>query len=139
MAAWCSTGSDSCRTSPTPPRGRGPCSSTRTSTARPTAPPWPWTRTPRATWRRSTWPAKATAGSPAPAVAPPAVPGPAAVTAAAPAVASVVASPQASGFRVATSPLEQEIEQAYLHYWDVRTAAYLSLDTSQLGEVMAGA
>lgn len=35
--------------------------------------------------------------------------------------------------------LEQEIKAAYLHYWDVRAAAYLNLDTSHLAEVMAGA
>ena len=41
------------------------------------------------------------------------------------------------GPRVATSPLEQEIEAAYLHYWDVLAQAYLDTDTSHLGEVMS--
>ena len=41
-----------------------------------------------------------------------------------------------------TSPspaLAKEIEQAYLHYWDVRTQAYLNDDASHLSDVMAGA
>ena len=40
---------------------------------------------------------------------------------------------------MATSPLEREIEDAYLRYWDVLKQAYLNLDTSHLAEVMAGA
>ncbi|SRR5581483_5106533 len=64
---------------------------------------------------------------------------PAAVTAASPAAVTSVAASPAPSFRVASSPLEREIEQAYLHYWDVRAAAYLNLDTSHLAEVMAGA
>lgn len=42
------------------------------------------------------------------------------------------------GVRVASSPLEREIEDAYLHYWQVRSDALLNLDTSHLGDVMAG-
>jgi len=38
---------------------------------------------------------------------------------------------------VATSPLEREIEAAYLHYWDVLAQAYLDTDTSHLSEVMS--
>lgn len=79
---------------------------------------------------------------PAPSIAAPAPSAaPAAVTAPA-----VVASPSVStaasagpSLRVASDPLTLEIERAYLHYWDVRTQAYLDLDTSHLGEVMAGA
>ena len=43
------------------------------------------------------------------------------------------------GLHVANSPLEREIEAAYLHYWDVRSQAYSDLDTTHLPEVMAGA
>lgn len=42
------------------------------------------------------------------------------------------------GVRVANGPLEREIEAGYLRYWDVLIQAYLNLDTSHLGEVMAG-
>ena len=42
------------------------------------------------------------------------------------------------GVHIASSPLEQEIEAAYLHYWQVRSEALLNLDTSHLSEVMAG-
>ncbi|MFN8472784.1 MAG: hypothetical protein U0822_11395 [Anaerolineae bacterium] len=42
------------------------------------------------------------------------------------------------GVRVASGPLEREIEAGYLRYWDVLIQAYLNLDTSHLGEVMAG-
>jgi hypothetical protein len=78
---------------------------------------------------------------PAPSIAAPASPAAPPVVAA-PAVAvspaaSAAASP--SSLPIATDPLTLEIEQAYLHYWDVRTQAYLNLDTSHLGEVMAGA
>jgi galactokinase len=63
-----------------------------------------------------------------------------AASSAAPTVASAAAaSPSASAFRMATSPLEQEVEQAYLHYWDVRKEAFLNLDASLLGQVEAGA
>ena len=78
---------------------------------------------------------------PAPSIA--AVASPAAPAVVAPAVvASPAVSPAASAalsLPVATDPLTLEIEQAYLHYWDVRTQAYLELDTSHLGDVMAGA
>ena len=43
-----------------------------------------------------------------------------------------------AGLHLADSPLEREIEAAYLHYWQVRTDAFLNLDTSHLGEVMVG-
>src|SRR5579883_1624400 len=62
-------------------------------------------------------------------------PAPAAVVTAAPSAAASVSA----SLPVATDPLSLEVEQAYLHYWDVRTQAYLNLDTSHLGEVMAGA
>jgi hypothetical protein len=79
---------------------------------------------------------------PAPSVAAPASPA-VPPTVAAPAVASpasaAVAASAAPSLPVATDPLTLEIEQAYLHYWDIRTQAYLNLDTSHLGEVMAGA
>lgn len=42
------------------------------------------------------------------------------------------------GLRLADSPLEREVEAAYLRYWDIRTQAFLNLDSSRLGEVMAG-
>jgi len=77
---------------------------------------------------------------PAPSIATPASPA-GAVGVAAPVVAvSPAASPavSASSLPIASDPLTLEIEQAYLHYWEVRTQAYLKLDTSHLGEVMAG-
>ena len=43
------------------------------------------------------------------------------------------------GIRVAESPLEREIEAAYLRYWEVRSQAYFDLDPSRLSEVMDGA
>ena len=42
------------------------------------------------------------------------------------------------GLRLADSPLEREVQAAYLRYWDVRTQAFLNLDSSRLSEVMAG-
>ena len=42
------------------------------------------------------------------------------------------------GLRLADSPLDREVQAAYLRYWDVLTEANLSLDTSRLPEVMAG-
>lgn len=71
-----------------------------------------------------------------PAVAAPAV---ATVVVAAPTAVSGVTSDSLPGVRVANSPLEREIEDAYLRYWEVLKQAYLSLDTSRLSEVMAGA
>ena len=78
---------------------------------------------------------------PAPSIATPASPA-ARPAVAAPVVAvspAVSPSASASSLPIATDPLTLEIEQAYLHYWDVRTQAYLNLDTSHLHEVMAGA
>ena len=63
--------------------------------------------------------------------------------AAAPPATPVSASPTAvetvGGLRVANSPLEREIETAYLHYWDVLAQAYLDADITNLPEVMSGA
>lgn len=59
--------------------------------------------------------------------------------AAAPTAVSGATSAVPPGVRIASSPLEREVEDAYLRYWDVLKQAYLSLDTSRLGEVMAGA
>ncbi len=74
------------------------------------------------------------APTPLPAVA--ATQGPEATKVAA--VAAVMATPTLpGGLRIGNSPLEREIEAAYLHYWDVRTQAYLALDSSRLPEVMA--
>ena len=42
------------------------------------------------------------------------------------------------GLSLADSPLEREVQAAYLRYWDVLTEANLSLDTSRLPEVTAG-
>lgn len=42
------------------------------------------------------------------------------------------------GLRIGNSPLEREIEAAYLRYWDVLAQAYFDLDGSHLTEVMAG-
>ena len=58
---------------------------------------------------------------------------------AAPTAATVGASALPPGVRVATTPLEREVEDAYLRYWEVLKFAYLNLDTSRLNEVMAGA
>ncbi|MHB1131014.1 MAG: hypothetical protein ACYC4L_01360 [Chloroflexota bacterium] len=44
-----------------------------------------------------------------------------------------------SDLQVAKSPLEREIEAAYLRYWEVRAEAFLNQDTSRLSEVMAEA
>ena len=85
-------------------------------------------------------PAAATGTSPAPGAG--AGVQPTAQPAAAPAATVVVASPTAvesgDGLRVASSPLEREIEAAYLHYWDVLAQAYLDADTTNLPEVMSG-
>ncbi len=61
--------------------------------------------------------------------------GPLATAISTPALAT--ASP--SSLPVGTSPLEREIEAAYLRYWEVRSRAYLNLDPSLLPEVLAGA
>lgn len=61
-------------------------------------------------------------------------------SAAAPTSLAASAVPSASfGLQVASTPLEREVEAAYLHYWDVRSQALWTLDTSHLPEVMAGA
>jgi hypothetical protein len=52
--------------------------------------------------------------------------------------ASAVASVAVPWQRIGTTPLEREIEEAYARYWEVRSQAYLTLDTSRLSEVMAG-
>lgn len=54
-------------------------------------------------------------------------------------IATVGTAGAPPGVRVATTPLEREVEDAYLRYWDVLKLAYLTLDTSRLSEVMAGA
>ena len=56
----------------------------------------------------------------------------------APGPASTPTATLPGGLRVRSSPLEREIEAAYLHYWDVLAQAYLDLDASHLTEVMAG-
>lgn len=43
-----------------------------------------------------------------------------------------------SGVHFATTPLEREIEAAYMQYWKVRSAALLNLDDSHVSDVMAG-
>lgn len=48
-------------------------------------------------------------------------------------------APSPTGLSVATSTLEREIEDAYLHYWDVLAQAYVNLDTSRLATAMSGA
>ena len=68
---------------------------------------------------------------------------PSASTPAAAPPTSAVANPQPQGQPTssisASAALAQEVQQAYLHYWDVRSQAYLNDDGSHLGEVMAGA
>lgn len=85
----------------------------------------------------ATTPALAQAATPPTAALSPTVPAAATPAAPAAAVPTVAASP--TGLPVASSPLEREIEEAYLRYWDVLTQAYLNLDTSRLSEVMSGA
>ena len=41
--------------------------------------------------------------------------------------------------RIARTPLEREVEEAYARYWQVRAQAYLDLNPELLGQVMAGA
>ncbi len=84
-------------------------------------------------------PVVATAGKPAGApvaIIPPTVQSTVAPTATAPATAPT-AKQGTGGLRVATSPLEGEIEAAYLHYWDVLALAYLETDSSHLAEAMS--
>ena len=84
------------------------------------------------------------ATAPSASVPPTPIPTTAPASAAAPAVATSAPTTTAgptiavpSGVRVAQSPEEREIEAAYLHYWQVRSAALLNLDTSHLADVMA--
>ncbi len=74
-----------------------------------------------------------------PTSAAPAAPAATAAVAAAPAAGTAPTTAALPGVRTGTSPLEREIEDAYLRYWDVLKQAYLSLDPSRLGEVTAGA
>lgn len=74
-----------------------------------------------------TEPVPTTVPSLAPTVAPTAAPSPGATIGGA--VASSTVAPNAE---------KTAVDQAYLRYWDVYTAALYSLDTSHLGEVMAG-
>ncbi|MGE0544371.1 MAG: hypothetical protein AB7R89_29775 [Dehalococcoidia bacterium] len=54
-------------------------------------------------------------------------------------VPTATAAAVPSSVRVARSPLEREIEDAYFHYWDVLAQAYLNLDPSGLADVTSGA
>lgn len=56
-----------------------------------------------------------------------------------PVAAAAVTSPLPKNPADLLSPLEKEIVDAYLRYWAVRGQAYYDLDTTRLGEVMAGA
>jgi hypothetical protein len=85
----------------------------------------------------ATTPALAQASTSPTAAPSPTAPAAATLTAQAAAVPTVVASP--TGLPVASSPLEREIEQAYLKYWDIRSEALYNLDPRRLPEVMAGA
>jgi cell division septation protein DedD len=77
-----------------------------------------------------------TAASAAPTTVPPATATPAAADkTAAQATASALPSSPGDLF----TPLEKEIIDAYLRYWDVRIGAYYEADPSRLTEVMAGA
>lgn len=68
-----------------------------------------------------------------------AAPAATAAVVAVPTAATAATSAALPGVRIGTSALEREIEDAYLRYWEVLKQAYLSLDTSSLGEVTAGA
>src|SRR5579883_2360794 len=69
-------------------------------------------------------------------------PSPTALTTASPTVGGIGAAPTATatppGVRVATSPLEREIEDAYYRSLQVYSDALLNLDTSHLSEVFDG-
>ncbi|MCL5107382.1 MAG: hypothetical protein M1401_00615 [Chloroflexi bacterium] len=56
-----------------------------------------------------------------------------------PVAAPALATTKPSNLQTANSPLEREIEAAYLRYWEVRAEAFLNRDTSHLSEVMAEA
>ena len=79
---------------------------------------------------------------PAAAQTPSVLPSPTALTTASPTVGGVAAAPTATAtlprVRVATSPLEREIEDAYYRYLQVYSDAVLNLDTSRLSEVLDG-
>ncbi len=79
---------------------------------------------------------------PAAAQTPSVLPSPTALTTASPTVSGVATVPTATatlpGVRVATSPLEREIEDAYYRYLQVYSDAVLNLDTSRLSEVLDG-
>src|SRR5688572_30032233 len=51
---------------------------------------------------------------------------------------SQVAAVQVPWQRIARTPLEREVEEAYARYWAVFTDAYARVDDSRLAEVMAG-
>lgn len=64
---------------------------------------------------------------------------PAATLTPVPGTPTVVTTPALpSGAHFATTPLEREIEAAYMQYWKVRSAALLNRDDSHLSDVMAG-
>ena len=65
--------------------------------------------------------------------------GAAPTTPAASAAPTATTAPAPSTVRVATSPLEREIEDAYFRYWEVLAQAYLNLDPSLLAEATSGA
>jgi hypothetical protein len=73
-----------------------------------------------------------------PTSAAPAVPAVTAVVGAAPTSASGATSVSLPGVRVASSPLEAEVEDAYYRYLQVYADAVLNLDTSRLREVLDG-
>ncbi|MFN8472168.1 MAG: hypothetical protein U0822_08270 [Anaerolineae bacterium] len=75
----------------------------------------------------------------------PAQPLPAAVATTAPRATQVPAAaaapsvtPTKGRLAVANTPLEREVEAAYLNYWRVYTDAMLNLDDSHLNEVLSG-
>lgn len=53
--------------------------------------------------------------------------------------APALATSSPASLPVANSPLEREIEAAYLRFWEVRSEAFLNQDTTRLSEVMSGA
>jgi hypothetical protein len=122
--------------------------------------PRPTIETPGATVLSATPPAAAAAPStpptaqptavPTPSVAPTAVPTPTAVLTTGPSPTSAVpkatssaaplaGSPAATAAPSVLTPLQKEIIEGYLRYWEVRIRAYYELDVSHLPEVMAGA
>jgi hypothetical protein len=86
----------------------------------------------------------APAAVPTPTTAPTAVPTTASSPTAAAAkptssAATPAGTPAATAAPSVLTPLQKEIIEGYLLYWEVRIQAYYDLDTSQLGRVMAGA